>query len=129
MRRNPGKPRNHPAPADPGGTPDSGVEWTFLTNHAHVLLCIARNPEVTMREVAEEVGITERAVQRIVADLEHAGYLRRARSGRRNRYELRPDMPLRHRVERHRSVASLIALVLDRQPPDRPKRRRRAEQT
>jgi Mn-dependent DtxR family transcriptional regulator len=85
--------------------------WTFLTNHAHVLLCIAADPEVRLRDVAERVGITERAVQRIVSDLEEGGYLQREREGRRNHYTVRGDLPLRHPVERHRSVASLIALV------------------
>lgn len=96
-----------PRPA-PEPTPEPA--WTFLTNHAHVLLCIAREPEVRMRDVAQLVGITERAVQRIVADLEEAGYLERSRHGRRNRYEVRTDLPLRHPIERHERVASLIAL-------------------
>jgi DNA-binding IclR family transcriptional regulator len=87
-------------------------EWTFLTNHAHVLLCIARDPDVRMRDVAGLVGITERAVQRIVAELEEAGYVERIRNGRRNRYEVRSAMPLRHPIERHERVSSLIALVL-----------------
>jgi predicted transcriptional regulator len=87
-------------------------DWTFLTNHAHVLLCIAQNPQVRMRDVAARVGITERAVQRIVADLAAAGYLRRIRRGRRNEYEIRSGLPLRHAIERHRSVAALIELVL-----------------
>lgn len=95
-----------PAEAGPG-------DWTFLTNHAHVLLCIARAPEVRMRDVAEQVGITERAVQRIVSDLELAGYLRRSREGRRNRYEVQTDLPLRHPIERHERVSSLISLVLE----------------
>ena len=84
--------------------------WTFLTNHEHVLLCIAREPEVRMRDVAHLVGITERAVQRIVADLEEAGYIERIRHGRRNRYEVRTDLPLRHPIERHERVSSLITL-------------------
>ena len=86
--------------------------WTFLTNHAHVLLCIAREPETRMRDVAHLVGITERAVQRIVADLEEAEYIERSRHGRRNRYEVRTDLPLRHPIERHERVSSLITLVL-----------------
>jgi len=76
-----------------------------------VLLCIAREPEVRMREVAKLVGITERAVQRIVADLEAAGYVERSRQGRCNRYEIRQDLPLRHPIEQHERVSSLIALV------------------
>ena len=86
--------------------------WTFLTNHAHVLLCIAREPQTRMRDVAHLVGITERAVQRIVAELEEAGYVERIRHGRRNRYEVRTKLPLRHPIERHKRVSSLIELVL-----------------
>ena len=86
--------------------------WTFLTNHAHVLLCLAREPEILMRDVAVAVGITERAVQRIIADLERDGYLVRTHDGRRNRYEVRSDVPLRHPIEMHKSVATLLTLVL-----------------
>src|SRR5438067_6794804 len=69
--------------------------WSFLTNHAYVLGCIAREPSLTLREVAERVGITERAVQRIVAELEEGGYLSREREGRRNRYVVREGRPRR----------------------------------
>lgn len=89
------------------------VAWTFLTNHAHVLLCLARDPEARMRDVASRVGITERAVQKIVADLEKAGYLTRSRAGRRNRYTLHPHAPLRHPLESHKNVDSLLTLVLE----------------
>jgi DNA-binding Lrp family transcriptional regulator len=97
----------------PGARAGHEVPWTFLTNHAHVLLCLARDPEARMRDVASQVGITERAVQKIVADLEEAGYLTRSRAGRRNRYELHPDVPLRHPLECHKNVDSLLALVLE----------------
>ncbi len=98
-----------PEPIEPELPPEAG--WTFLSNHAHVLLCIAREPETRLRDVAERVGITERAVQRIVADLERGGYLTRSRSGRRNRYVVHPERPLRHAVERHRLVQDLLVLV------------------
>lgn len=88
------------------------ADWTFLSNHAHVLLCLARNPNALMREVASLVGITERAVQRIVGDLEAAGYLTRDRQGRRNHYDIRTDLLLRHPVERHVTISSLIELVV-----------------
>ena len=88
--------------------------WTFLTNHAHVLLCLAREPQMRMRDVAELVGITERAVQRIVGELEEAGYIVRTRQGRRNHYEVKADLPLRHAIERHQNVSALIALVQGR---------------
>lgn len=85
--------------------------WTFLTNHAHVLLCLAADPAQRLRDVAERVGITERAVQRIVADLEAAGYITRSKSGRRNAYKVHRDRPLRHPIESHRGVSALIGLA------------------
>lgn len=88
------------------------ASWTFLTNHAHVLLCLVENPEARMREVALRVGITERAVQRIVAELEEAGYLSRMREGRANRYLVHDDLFLRHPVEGHCTIAELIGMVL-----------------
>jgi DNA-binding MarR family transcriptional regulator len=87
-------------------------EWTFLTNHAHVLICIATDPASRMRDVAERVGITERAVARILSDLEEAGYVARERDGRRNTYRIRPSLPLRHPLERHRRVSALLEAVL-----------------
>ena len=92
------------------GAPAAG--WTFLTNHAHVLFCIARDPEVRLRDVAARVGVTERAVQRIVTDLEAGGYLAVSKEGRRNRYRIHDERRLRHPIERHLAVASLIELVL-----------------
>jgi DNA-binding IclR family transcriptional regulator len=100
-----------------GGRQMTSADWTFLTNHAHVLICIVDEPEVRMRDIAEKVGITERAVQRIVRELEEAGYVQRARNGRRNRYKVRAKLPLRHPIEKHRRVSELIALILD--PPGR----------
>lgn len=85
--------------------------WTFLTNHGHVLLCLAVDPELRLREVAVQVGVTERAVQRIVAELEEGGYLTRHRSGRQNAYEINPHGSLRHPLESHRTVQWLIDLV------------------
>ncbi len=84
--------------------------WTFLSNHAHVLIVLARDPDLRMREVALRVGITERAVQRIVADLVDSGYLEAIRDGRRNHYRIHEMLRLRHPVEAHRTVADLIAL-------------------
>jgi DNA-binding MarR family transcriptional regulator len=91
--------------------PSKQTNWTFLTNHTHVLICISRNSDVLLKDVADFVGITERAVQRIVQDLEEAGYLERIREGRRNRYKLKTAMPLRHPIESHRKISELIKLV------------------
>ena len=85
--------------------------WTFLTNHAHVLICVAQDPNVRLRDVAASVGITERAAQRIVADLVAAGYLERSKEGRRNSYRLNPDLPLRHPLEREHSIGEVIELL------------------
>jgi len=87
------------------------TEWTFLTNHAHVLLCIARDPDIRLRDVADFVGITERAAQRIVTELVEAGYLERAREGRRNRYQLNPDVPLRHPLDRNHAIGDIIDVL------------------
>jgi DNA-binding transcriptional ArsR family regulator len=91
-------------------TPVTG--WTFLTNHAHVLVCLAADPAARLRDVAERVGITERAVQHIVADLEEGGLLTRTREGRRNRYTLHLGIPLRHPVEAHVQVGELLESIL-----------------
>jgi predicted transcriptional regulator len=92
-------------------TESAGVHWTFLTNHGHVLVLLARNPSVVLREVALQVGITERAVQRIIADLEACGIIDREKIGRQNHYRIRPDQPLRHPNESHRSIGQLLALI------------------
>ena len=95
----------------PTAAADHFVGWTFLSNHTHVLVCLARNPDQVLREVAQQVGITERAVQRIVAELEAAGVIRRERQGRRNRYFLNLHAPLRHPLERHCTVGELLRSV------------------
>ena len=84
------------------------MSWTFLTNHAHVLICIAEQPDIRIRDIAVRVGITERAAQRIVADLAEAGYVVRKRVGRRNEYEVNKDVPLRHPQQAHRSVGEIV---------------------
>jgi DNA-binding MarR family transcriptional regulator len=90
--------------------------WTFLTNHAHVLLCIAQDPAIRLRDVAEKVGITERATQTIVADLAAAGYLTRRRVGRRNHYQINPEQPLRHPREQHAQIGELLSVLSRGQP-------------
>lgn len=94
-------------------TATAARHWTFLSNHAHVLVCLALDPHARLRDVAAEVGITERAVQGIVGDLEHAGVILRERQGRRNTYRLHLEAPLRHPLEAHRSIRALLAMVLD----------------
>ncbi|MFI8293678.1 helix-turn-helix transcriptional regulator [Streptomyces sp. NPDC085614] len=91
-------------------------KWTFLTNHARVLLAISQDPGVRLRDIAATCGVTERTVQAIVADLEEAGYLTRTRAedGRRNHYALVPDAPFRHPAEADHDIAGLIALFTDR---------------
>ncbi|GAA4727202.1 Winged helix-turn-helix DNA-binding [Promicromonospora umidemergens] len=86
------------------------AQWTFLTNHAHVLLCVAANPQILLRDVATLVGVTERAAQRIVSELEQEGYLTRERVGRRNTYRLNPDRPLRHPLDRDHHIGELLAI-------------------
>ena len=85
--------------------------WTFLSNHCHVLICIASDPTTRMRDLATKVGITERAVQRIVADLRDAGYLLRERRGRRNHYHVNLRLPMRHPVEGHCLVSELLEAI------------------
>ena len=85
--------------------------WTFLTNHAHALVVLARDPDARVRDIAAAVGITERAAQRILGDLVEAGYVIREREGRRNRYEIDPSRPLRHPLEREHAVGELLDAV------------------
>ena len=87
--------------------------WTFLTNHAHVLLVLHADPEKVLREVAMDVGITERAVQKIVQDLEEGGFIERERVGRQNRYRIRKGKSLRHPIEAHRKIGDLLKLITE----------------
>ena len=108
MTRTAGERRSLPA------GPGEGRVWTFFSNHGHVLVCLAQDADARLRDVAQSVGITERAVQKIVADLEAAGVVARERRGRRNHYRLHTDRPLRHPIEAHRTVGALLATLLDR---------------
>lgn len=85
--------------------------WTFLTNHAHVIILLAAETDLPLREVATRIGITERAVQRIVADLEAAGILERVKVGRKNNYSVNRRAMLRHPIEAHRNVGHLLKMV------------------
>jgi hypothetical protein len=96
-----------PAMTEPASIPP----WTFFTNHGHVLLLLAREPDLLLRDVAARVGITERAAQRIVGELEEAAYLTRERDGRRNHYQVHLDRSLRHPVEAPMTVGDLCGLL------------------
>ncbi len=85
--------------------------WTFLSNHAHVLLCIVRDPDARVRDIAAKVGITQRAVQRILSELEEVEILTRERHGRRNRYLVNVCQPLRHPLERHCTIGQLMSAL------------------
>jgi DNA-binding IclR family transcriptional regulator len=92
---------------------DHASTWTFLTNHAHVLICIAGRSDIRLSEVADQVGIGERAVHRIVHELEAAGYLTVVKEGRRNLYEIDLDRPLRHPLESHQHVRAIVAPIVE----------------
>ncbi|GII60987.1 transcriptional regulator [Sphaerisporangium krabiense] len=99
--------------------------WTFLTNHARVLVEIARSPDARLRDIAAGIGITERAAQTIVTDLEEAGYLTRTRVGRRNHYSVDASRPFRHPAEADHRVAGLLAMFTSHdevRPADQPSR-------
>lgn len=97
--------------------------WTFLTNHGHVLVCLAGDPDARLRDVAERVGVTERAVQQIVGELEQEGYVVKERAGRRNHYTVARDGRFRHPVEAGARVGDLLDVVLAATPPGEPGRR------
>ncbi len=83
-------------------------EWTFLTNYGRVLAYLAKKPQVTTREIAQKVGVTERAIQKVIYELEKEGYIVRHRVGRSNRYTVHPELPMRHRMEREHAVGNLL---------------------
>jgi hypothetical protein len=109
--------------AEPPGSP-AAPSWTFLTNHAHVLVCLDADPDLRGWEIAQRVGITERATQKIIGDLVSEGYLTRTRVGRRNTYALDRDAPLRHPLEGGHTVGELLSALADRAP-----RRKRSRRT
>lgn len=96
---------------------DGRPSWVFLSNHGNVLLCIARDPRIRISEIADSVGIGERAAQKIVADLVADGYVTRTKEGRRNRYEVNPHARLRHPLFEDLKVAPLIDALLDGHRP------------
>ena len=92
--------------------------WTFLTNHAQVLVCIARDSGVRLRDIGERVGITERAAHRIVVELADAGYITRQRNGRRNHYTINAHLPLPDMLAREQNVGQLLEILTATQGPD-----------
>ncbi|QDV75567.1 MarR family protein [Planctomycetes bacterium K2D] len=99
-------------PAKKSGS-EARRRWTFLTNHSHVLILLNAEPDLALREIAARVGITERAIQQILSDLEEEGFIEREKVGRRNHYRVKSGHPLRHPIESHCSTADLLALILD----------------
>jgi uncharacterized membrane protein len=95
---------------DTNGTPDK-KPWTFVTNHTQVLLAIAGNPDIRTRDIADAVGITERAAQRIVADLAEAGYVEITRIGRRNHYTINGEVTMRHPAQHNYEISALLHLL------------------
>lgn len=87
------------------------LSWTFLTNHSHVLICLSRDPDLRLRDLAELVGITDRAVSTLIDELEAAGYIKRTKVGRRNRYDVHLDRPMRHQVESGHLIGELIDVM------------------
>jgi DNA-binding MarR family transcriptional regulator len=106
--------------------PNNQSSWVFLTNHAHVLLCIARDPDTRTRDIAEHVGITERAAQRIVSELIAEGYLTRTKIGRRNRYEINRHGHLRSEAFHHLKIGPLLDLLDTNRGAKRPEGRTQA---
>jgi predicted transcriptional regulator len=94
-----------------GYTSAPRTRWDFLTNHAHVLTCIADDPGARLRDIAAAVGITERAAHRILSELVEEGYVRRERHGRRNRYTVVADRPMRHPLVQEREVGDLLEIL------------------
>src|SRR5439155_15430347 len=93
------------------------AEWSFLTNHACVFVCVAQDPSMRMRDIADAVGITERAAHRIVAELVEEGYVRRRRDGRRNCYEVRAELPFRQPLRKDLRMRDLLAVMLGEARP------------
>jgi len=96
---------------------DGSLGWSFLTNHARVLICIARDPGVRLRDIGEAVGITERAAHRIIGDLAAAGYISRTRTGRRNRYTIQSHLPLPDPLAREQTVGQLLGILAAQRQP------------
>ena len=95
-------------------------DWTFFSNYGHVLVCLATDTEARLRDVAAEVGITERAAQKIVKDLQDAGFITITKQGRRNRYQINRRKALRHNLQSHCTIGKVLSLVVKKKKPVRP---------
>lgn len=111
-KANPKKANRNPTGSRQSGSGDS-TRWTFFSNHAHVLICLYQDSKMVLRDIANRVGITERAVQRIIQDLEDAGHVQRERVGRRNHYHVMHNKHLRHPIEAHCTVDMLFEVILE----------------
>jgi predicted transcriptional regulator len=96
---------------------EEAPKWSFLTNHAWALLCIAHDPGIRLREIGDRVGITERAAHNIVGELAAAGYISRERIGRRNNYTIHPHLPLPDRLAHEQTIGDLLAILAPQPPP------------
>ncbi|MDJ0917718.1 MAG: winged helix-turn-helix domain-containing protein [Woeseiaceae bacterium] len=94
---------------------DSAHQWTFFSNYAHVLVCLAENPDARLRDVADKIGITERTAFRLIGELEDAGIIERVKEGRRNHYEINADAHLKHSIEKHYTVGELLETLTHEQ--------------
>jgi hypothetical protein len=96
--------------------------WSFLTNHARVLVCIAHDPGVRLRDIATTLDITERSAYSIVTDLTDSGYVVKDKDGRRNRYQIRPHLPLRETITRERTIGEVLDVLVDSKTSPRARR-------
>jgi len=103
--------------AEPSG--QSPPRWDFLTNHAHVLLCVSQDSGIRLRDIAAAIGITERSAHKVLSELVEEGYILRERNGRRNRYKVKPELPFRHPLVQEREVGVLLEALMRPQTPDR----------
>lgn len=98
-------------------------EWSFFTNHARALICIARDPGIRLRDLAVTINITERSAYGIVSDLVHAGYVVKEKEGRRNRYRVEAQLPLPESIGRERTIGDVLGLLTDVDAGRRPRQR------
>jgi DNA-binding transcriptional ArsR family regulator len=111
--------RNNGQLVELDGMPGAVPSWDFLTNHAHVLLCVSQDSGIRLRDIAAAVGITERTAHKVLSELVEEGYVLRERHGRRNRYKVKPELPLRHPLVREREVGELLDALERPERPDR----------